>query len=75
MHWGFGFGSLGMLLWWLLIIGVIVLAIKGLTNIGSSNQKSYLEPSKDAMEILKERYAKGEITEEEFTKMRRNLLE
>ena len=61
---GFGFGPL---LWLLVIVG-IALAIKWL--VGSPRGGSS-EPS--AMEILKQRYASGEINEQEFHRMKKEL--
>lgn len=59
-----------MIFWWILIIAIILIAIgvitRGRTNPSSSKKGSPLE-------ILKERYAKGEISKEEF-KERKNEL-
>jgi uncharacterized membrane protein len=58
-----GFGWLGMLLMALFWIGVIVLVVWGLTNVFSTRQPRV---ELDAEEILKVRYARGEISHEEF---------
>ena len=70
MMWGGGYGLFGglmMLVFWGVIIAFIVLAIRWYTD----NQKV---PSKsDAMNILRERFAKGEIDAEEFETRKKAL--
>lgn len=70
MGWGSGWGWFGlthMLLWWvLLILGIAVLA-KWL--IGSGGRTS----GSRALEVLQERYARGEIGKEEYEQKRRDL--
>jgi putative membrane protein len=69
MGWGI-FGALHMLLWWVLIIlGIVVLA-KWLFG-GTSGQARGAENR--ALELLKERYARGEIGKEEFDQKKRDL--
>jgi len=64
--WGIGMGLL-MLVFWGLIIAGIVLAIRWLVRQGR-------EPgSSRALDILRERYARGEINKEEFEAKRRDL--
>ena len=53
------------------IIG-IVLVIVGIVKSNSSEDEIYEEKS-NALDILEERYAKGEITKEEFDKMKEDL--
>jgi putative membrane protein len=65
-----GLGWLGMLVMALFWIGVIVLIVWGLAHVFSTRQPS-VEP--DAAEILKRRYARGEISREEFVQAREAL--
>ena len=59
-------GGIMMLLFWALFIIFIVWVVK---QIGSKNLKS----DTNALNILKERYAKGEITREQYEQMRRDI--
>lgn len=65
-----GLGWLGMLMMALFWIGVILLVIWGISNLLPTQQRS-VEP--DALEILKRRYARGEIHREEFEQAREAL--
>ncbi len=77
--WGWGwmiFGGLMMIVFWGGLIALIVLAVRGLMGGGQPRETSYRRPPESsALEILKIRYAKGEITKEEYEQMRRDLLE
>ncbi|MBI3524756.1 MAG: SHOCT domain-containing protein [Betaproteobacteria bacterium] len=63
---GFGFGGIFMILWWVLIIAAIVALVKWLGASSGGNK---------ALDILKERYARGEIDAEEFQKRKRDLTQ
>lgn len=65
--WGGGFGWLFMILWWALVIVGLVALIKWL--LGSSTAAGTRTP----LDILKERYARGEIDREEFEQKKANL--
>jgi putative membrane protein len=65
-----GFGWLGMLTMLLFWIGVVALVVWALSNLFPARQAT-VEP--DALEILKRRYARGEISHEEFVQAREAL--
>lgn len=80
---GFGwewmiFGSLLMLLFWGGLIALAVFAIRALTRSDSrrlaEQASSPGSTSNGALEILKERYARGEITKDQYESMRRDLM-
>ena len=72
---GFGFGGgvmgIGMLLFWGLIIALIIMLVRGFG--GTRNASESRAHDKTAVEILSERYAKGEIEKSEFEEKRRDL--
>lgn len=64
------FGGGFMWLFWILLIVIVVWAVKAMAGGGSGNPPSHEE---SPMEILKKRYARGEIDEEEFERRRKEL--
>ena len=73
MHYGnIFFGWVFMLVWWVLIITAIVVFIKWL--IEQFGEKKEGPAAKQAMDILKERYARGEIDKKEFEEKKKDLM-
>jgi putative membrane protein len=79
MHWwdprmGWGAmlcgGTLGLLLLAALVVVVVLLLTRSSTR-GKGATRG--PPSRTPMEILQERYARGEITREEYQEMRRDI--
>ncbi len=66
---GMSFGIMGILalIFWLLILIGLVLLIKYLWEGGTKKEES-------ALEILKKRYARGEISKEEFEEKKKDLI-
>jgi putative membrane protein len=71
MHGGWGgwmiFGGIFMLLFWGGIIALIVWAINRLVRHGGGGSKQ------TPLDIAKERYARGEITREQFEQIKKDL--
>jgi putative membrane protein len=77
MGWGYGtgvFGNIIMLAFWIaVIVGIIFLVRWLVVSTGRSGHSAKSEDS--ALEILKRRYAKGEIDKEEFEEKKRLLTQ
>lgn len=73
MHWGYDWGMgwfwwIFMVVFWILVIlGIVYLVRLAIGTKGEGREET-------AIEILKKRYAKGEISKEEFEEKKKELL-
>ncbi len=65
--WLFGGGGM-MFLWWVLPVIGIVFLVKWVMQ-----QNSGPDPRKSPLDIIKERYARGDISKEEFERLKQDL--
>jgi putative membrane protein len=73
-NWGMGwFGMIFMMIFWVLVIVGLVFLIKWLIQ-ATSNGKAAQQTGTKALEILKERYARGDIDKAEFESMKRDII-
>ena len=77
--WGVGYhsmmgGGMGlvMLIFWVVLIGALVLLVSGLIN-GIRGSQANHDDFRKPLEILSERYARGEIDKAEYEEKRRGL--
>ena len=64
-----GYGGGMMWIFWILVIGVLI----GFVAFASRGANSRSGADKTALEILKERYARGEVDREEFEQKKEDL--
>ena len=80
-YWGWGFGwwfggMIMMVLFWIVVVvGILVLIrwLLGQSQAGRRSQPQVERKPESALEILKTRYVKGEITKEEFENMKKDI--
>jgi len=70
--WGMGLGAFFTILFWGAVIGLIVWLIIRLTK-GEDKDKAEKHKPINPIDIAKERYAKGEISKEEFEQFKKDL--
>ncbi len=70
---GFGFGGILSILFWIGIIALAVWLVGSLVSRASSQPPSNLPSAESPLDILKKRYARGEINKEQFDEMRHDL--
>ncbi|MEA1887165.1 MAG: SHOCT domain-containing protein [Bacteroidota bacterium] len=67
MHFGMGWG-------WLIGLIVVALIVWFIVRVTSQNTTHRSTSEKSPMDILKERYARGEINKEEFEERKKDLM-
>ncbi|GBD91079.1 hypothetical protein BMS3Abin04_01803 [bacterium BMS3Abin04] len=61
-------------LFWIILIAIIIWAVLQFTNRNQpTNHSTNIVEKETPLDILKKRYAKGEITKEEYDEMRKNI--
>ncbi len=78
---GFGFGGIFMILFWGLVIWAIIAVVRSASGQSCCKMGSHGHghahgsdaQSGGALDILKERYAKGEINKEDFDRMKKDI--
>ena len=76
MGWWMLWGGLMMVLFWGAIIALVVWAVQSLgRRDDAGTQPGATPPARAPLEIAKERYARGEISRDEFEQMKRDLEE
>jgi putative membrane protein len=71
MGWWMIFGGIWMLVFWALLIALVVWGIKKLTEHGDHG--SGTTQKRDPLDIAKDRYARGDISREEFKQIKQDL--
>lgn len=71
MHWMYPYGGgwFMMAFWWIIILVIVAIAVRWL-----SQQKGQAPKEDSAIEVLKKRYVRGEISKEEFEEKKKDLI-
>lgn len=72
LWWGGGF--LMMILWTVLLIAILIWIFKTIQNRSSRDTSTDLK-QETSLDILKKRYARGEISKEEYDRIKKDLQE
>ena len=73
---GFGgmlLGGIVMLVFWGGLIALTVIAVRAVWNAGSGSERTSAKPDADPIKIAQQRYARGEISRDEFLEIKQDL--
>ena len=70
--WGSGLGIIAMIAFWALLGGGIYLLVRAFAGAGGASERQ-TKSAESPLDILKRRYAAGEITREEFEQAKKDL--
>ncbi len=65
-----GFGGWWMIIVWLVVAGLIIWGIVAFARRGGTSSNG---PDQTALDVAKQRYARGEISKEEFERLKKDL--
>jgi putative membrane protein len=65
-----GFGMFGMIFFWIVLIALVVLLVPGLFQVNGTKPTN---KAPTARQILEQRYARGEITKEQYFSMLKDI--
>ncbi len=68
---GWGFGGIWMIIFWAIIVGLVVWGIVALARHSGTNPVPV--DDRRPLEIAKERYARGEISKEDYERIKRDI--
>jgi len=69
--WWMVYGAFAMVVFWGLIIGLVVWIISRITRREDSGRET--PERRNPLDIVKERYARGDISKEEFDRIKKDL--
>ena len=67
------FMGIGMLLFWGVLIVLVVFLVRGLFQTNQTSAQNQSGPAPTAKQILEQRYARGEITREQYQLMLKDI--
>lgn len=73
---GYGLGPIGMIIWIVILIAIIVAVVWLVRSLAGSGGHSQLPPGprrSPGLDILEERYAKGEINRDEYLEKKKDI--
>jgi len=72
--WGYGYGAIGMIIWVVILIAIVA-GVVWLVRSAAAPGPHHLPPPRrsSGLDVLEERYARGEINRDEYLQKKRDI--
>jgi putative membrane protein len=72
---GYGFGLIHVVVWIVILIAIVALVVWLVRSLAGPGMQHHLPPRRSAgLEVLEERYARGEINRDEYLQKKKDIL-
>ncbi|MGE0563607.1 MAG: SHOCT domain-containing protein [Pseudolabrys sp.] len=72
---GYGYGIMHMVFWVIVLVAVIVGIVWLVRSMGGSSASTGITRRSPGLDVLEERYARGDINRDEYLQKKRDLLD
>lgn len=71
---GYGYGVVHMIFWVIVLVAVVAAIVWLVRNLGASGSPHHLAPRRSAgLDVLEERYARGEVNRDEYLQKKKDI--
>ncbi len=73
---GYGYGPIGMIVWFVILIAIVALVVWLVRSLTGGGGMHHLAPPRRSggLDVLEERYARGEINRDEYLQKKKDIL-
>ena len=71
--WGYGYGLIHMIVWLVILVAIIAGVVWLVRSIAAPGAHQLPPPRSAGLDVLEERYARGEINREEYLQKKRDI--
>jgi len=72
---GYGYGIFGMIIWIVILVGIVALVVWLVRSVAAPGMHPHPPPRRSSgLDVLEERYARGEINRDEYLQKKKDIL-
>jgi putative membrane protein len=73
---GYGYGPFGLIIWFVILFAIVALVVWLVRSLTGAGMHQHLPPPRrsSGLDVLEERYARGEINRDEYLQKKKDIL-